>query len=192
MFVADAADRTVPHRALRSVVVRRRLARRRRRLAIIALVAAVPCALSAFIVTAPRLVWNASASTPRGLYRLWPGTQPRRGEMAVAYLPAAILEEAAARRYLPMGVPLVKRVAAAGGDRVCANAGQIVINGRFVAARKGADAEGRPLASWFGCRTLASGEVLLLGESSWSFDGRYFGLTDRSDILGRAVLIWRA
>ena len=37
---------------------------------------------------------------------------------------------------------------------------------------------------------LGPDEVLLLGAAPRSFDGRYFGVTSRRDILGRAVLLW--
>lgn len=170
----------------------RRLGVRRRRLTLIALAAAPPCALMAIIDAPPLLVWNASASTPRGLYCVYPGTTPERGDMVIARLPIGAQSMAAMRRYLPPGVPLVKRIAAVGGDRICGTETSVSINGQIAAARKKVDANGRPLPSWKGCRTLGPGELLLLGDSRWSFDGRYFGVSQRSDIVGRAVLIWRA
>lgn len=179
-------------RALMSLAVHRRLVVRRRRLAVAAFLGALPCALSALIYMPPLLVWNASASTPRGLYRLFPGSQPQRGDMAIARLPSSLRAGAARRRYLPLGVPLVKRVAAARGDRVCAQGDTILVNGRGAAVRKAWDGAGRPIPRWSGCRMLGDRDVLLLGESPWSFDGRYFGVTSRADIVGRAVLLWRA
>lgn len=170
----------------------RRLVIRRRRLALIALAAAPPCALMAMIDAPPLLVWNASASTPRGLYRVYPGTPPERGDMVIARLPTRAQSMAAMRGYLPLGVPLVKRIAAVGGDRICGTQTGVSINGQIAAVRKAVDANGRPLPSWKGCRTLGPRELLLLGDSRWSFDGRYFGVSQQSDIVGRAMLIWRA
>lgn len=177
---------------LRSAAVERHLTIRRRRLALIALAAGLPCALMAMFDAPPLLVWNASASTPRGLYRVYPRLPPQRGDMVIAMLPEAMRAMAAERHYLPRGVPLVKRVAAVSGDKICGLRGNVSINDRVVADRKPVDAVGRNLPVWQGCRTLLPDEVLLLGESPWSFDGRYFGVTTRPDILGRAVLIWRA
>jgi type IV secretory pathway protease TraF len=62
----------------------------------------------------------------------------------------------------------------------------------MAAVRKSLDALGRALPVWSGCRDLGAAEYLLLGESPWSFDGRYHGATDKRDIIGRAVLLWRA
>jgi len=95
------------------------------------------------------------------------------------------------RGYLPAGVPLVKRIAAMAGDTVCAQGDSIFIDGQSVAVRLSADGEGRPLPSWRGCRTLDQGEVFLLMEGvRTSFDGRYFGPTSISNIVGRLDALW--
>ena len=140
---------------------------------------------------APRLVWNASASAPRGLYRVSPGARFAVGDMVIARTPMPWRALAARRHYLPANVPLVKRVAAVGGDRVCARARTITINGMAAATRRLRDAKRRPLPWWEGCRRLGEGEAFLLmtGEGN-SFDGRYFGPTEAGDILGRAWLLW--
>src|SRR5690606_17529782 len=60
---------------------------------------------------APRLIWNPSASVPIGLY--WVDhAVPTRGDLVLADLPPDARRLAADRSYLPVGVPLVKRVAA--------------------------------------------------------------------------------
>src|SRR3546814_9749430 len=68
--------------------------------------------LSAVLPPAPRLVWNASASAPQGLYAVTPGAWVEPGEMVIARVPLRYRQLASARRYLPMNVPLVTRVAA--------------------------------------------------------------------------------
>ena len=169
-------------------------ARRRRRLARRGLVAGILClGLGATIVAPPlpRLVWNASASAPLGLYRVAPGLPVRRGDMVIARLPLALRDLAARRRYIPANVPLVKRVAGAEGDRVCAAGATIAVNGRSVAKRRVADRLGRPLPWWEGCRTLADGALfLLMTEAPDSFDGRYFGPTAPGDVIGKAIPLW--
>src|SRR3546814_7756186 len=67
----------------------------------------------------PHLVWNASASAPIGLYRVISGS-PERGDFFLVRIPTSIEKLVAIRGYLPSGVPLIKRVAAAAGDDVCA------------------------------------------------------------------------
>jgi len=109
-----------------------------------ALAALVPCALGATLLWPPRplLLWNASPSSPVGLYVVRPVGDPRVGDVVVAFalLPARRL--AAARGYLPFAVPLVKSVAAASGDIVCARGTKVRINGRVAAVRRGRDPAG--------------------------------------------------
>ena len=177
--------------ALRATIEVRRRRLRRLRIAAAAASAAVPCAATVAVSPPPLLLWNASGSTPRGLYRVFPGARIDRGDSAIASLPEPYRTLAARRGYLPPGVPLVKRVAAIGGDRICARGATISIDGKTAAVRKGLDARGRTLPAWSGCVDLRAGEYLLLGDSPWSFDGRYLGPTRRPEIIGRAVLLWR-
>jgi conjugative transfer signal peptidase TraF len=137
------------------------------------------------------LVWNASASAPLGLYRVQPGARVGRGDMVVAWAPAPARKLAAQRRYIPANVPLVKRVAGVAGDRVCAMGQIILINGRTGSRRRRRrDPAGRPMPSWKGCRLLSRGDYFLLMDNPASFDGRYFGLTRKQEIIGKAVLVW--
>lgn len=155
---------------------------------------ALSCALGVTIVAppAPRLVWNVSASAPRGLYLVGDRDRAGVGDMVIARVPASWRRLAAVRRYLPANVPLVKRAAAGPGDRVCASGGDIVINGRRAAERWAADGAGRRLPWWTGCVVLREGAFLLLMDDPASFDGRYFGPTAGGDIIGKARLLWRA
>lgn len=140
---------------------------------------------------APRLVWNISASAPTGLYWVRPRARVFRGVTVIARVPAAYRRLAALRRYLPENVPLVKRVAALSGDRVCALDGAILVNGRQVASRRRTDAAGRPMPWWQGCRLLGKDQLfLLMPDVPGSFDGRYFGASNKADVIGRARLLW--
>ena len=160
-------------------------------------VIAAACALCGYAAATPGspqravLIWNATASAPIGLYRVTHSRAMSRGDLVLA-LPARTLAAFAAHRgYLPARVPLVKRIAAVAGDDVCARRNAISINGRFAAARLAADREGRPLPSWKGCRTLRSGEVfLLMPDVRASFDGRYFGPTPASQVVGLLDPLW--
>ncbi|EKU72742.1 S26 family signal peptidase [Sphingobium yanoikuyae] len=139
----------------------------------------------------PRLVWNASASAPIGLYRVMPGAHLARGDMVIAWAPYPARLLAARRNYLPFNVPLVKTVVGVPGDIICARDGAILVNGRLVAQRQARDGAGRPLPRWRGCEGLGPTRFLLLMEAApSSFDGRYFGSSERADIIGRATLLW--
>ena len=139
----------------------------------------------------PRLLWNASASAPIGLYLVTPGATLEVGDMVAARAPNGARQLAASRGYLPSGIPLVKRIAAVAGSRVCAKQTRITVDGRTVARRKRHDAKSRPMPWWTGCRMLSPGQVLLIDRASGSFDGRYFGPVEGTAILGKAVLLWQ-
>jgi conjugative transfer signal peptidase TraF len=141
---------------------------------------------------APRLLWNASASAPLGLYQVQPGASPSVGDMVAAWAPAPARTIAAERGYLPARVPLVKRVVAGSGATVCADGSAVAVDGGIRIERRRDDAAGRPLPWWQGCRTLRKGELfLLMTDAPDSFDGRYFGVTASTEVIGKAVLLWR-
>jgi len=165
---------------------RRRLARRSLAIGGLAILLATTIALP----PRPRLVWNASASAPIGLYRVG-GADIRSGDMVIAWAPAGARDLAAQRHYLPVNVPLVKRVSAEPGDAVCARDRDIFVNGRLIANRLARDGAGRLMPWWSGCVTLRHGSTLLLmTDNPASFDGRYFGPTARGDVVGKATLLW--
>lgn len=138
----------------------------------------------------PKLVWNATASMPIGLYVIGSTRDPALGDTVLARVPETWRTLADRRTYIPAGVPLIKRVAGVPGDRVCAWGPRISVNGRQLASRLAHDAQQRALPWWEGCLTLRDGAVFLLSPDPSSFDGRYLGPTLRGDILGRARLVW--
>jgi len=139
----------------------------------------------------PRLVWNASASAPIGLYGVTPDAAIEPGDMVIARVPEPWRMMAAQRRYIPANVPLVKRVAAVAGDEVCALGQEVFVNGRWTAERRVADAAGRPMPAWSGCARLRGRQLfLLMADSPASFDGRYFGVIDAPQLVGKARLLW--
>lgn len=126
-----------------------------------------------------RLVWNFTPSIPTGLYtiedRYWV-TGDR-----VALRPTGKLREILqAYGVLKDGRLLMKRIAAASGDTVCRLGLDVSVNGTTLAF---ASADEK-LPNWSGCFRLNPDEILLLGETSNSFDGRYFGLTSASEVVG--------
>ncbi|WP_081944706.1 S26 family signal peptidase [Sphingopyxis sp. MWB1] len=155
-------------------------------------VAVLLCGSIATMMRPPqlRLLWNASASAPVGLWTIDPDATPGRGDMVAARLAQPWRGFAARRHYLPANVPLIKRVAAVSGDHICANDHMVFVNGEAVAARRRFDAAGRAMPVWHGCKLLGDAQILLLIDAPNSFDGRYFGVTLRRDIIGKAVPLW--
>lgn len=165
----------------------------RARIVVLAAISAANIAMLVGLgVHAPRIVYNASGSAPLGFYYL-ENRLPDRGEVAVVKPPPMLEALMAAHGILPAAVPLLKQIAAAGGDEVCRSrepAGVLAVNGRVVAEVLDRDREGRPLPSWDGCIRLVDGEFFLLQPHPHSFDSRYFGPVSRCDILGVARPIW--
>lgn len=138
-----------------------------------------------------RIVWNLTKSAPVGLYREQAGGRAQRGQWILAALPIPVERWAVKRGYIGRGVPLLKRLAATTGDRVCAIGSVISINGHAEAVRRETDRAGRPLPHWSGCRRLTDGQIFLLNASSAdSFDSRYFGPISRSQERGAVTPVW--
>ncbi len=135
-----------------------------------------------------QLVWNVTPSAPAGLYRIVREAWSRGDRMAV--LPGEALGADLDRRgVLAKGRLLIKRVAAVGGDRICRQGADVSINGEPAAKARDVESQGAPLPAWQGCITLEDGQVFLLGDTAGSYDGRYFGVTPKADIVGRAELL---
>lgn len=138
----------------------------------------------------PVAVINETPSLPPGLYLRRPGAPLSRGAVVTVRQPQK------ARSYLSaLGVPgdlrLLKRIAATGGDRVCARDGWILAPDRTVAVPMlvGAD---RAAPVWTECRRLGPDEVFVLGDTPNSFDSRYFGPVRHDAVEGiyQEVIRW--
>ena len=153
-------------------------------------------AVSAIAITAMatmpiRVIWNASASVPVGLYAVQDVDQIRVGDLLAATPPPQIEEFLADGRYVPAGVPLIKHVAALQDQTICRIENTITVDLRVVGQARKRDGKDRPLPYWQGCLTLASQQIFLMNTAvPDSLDERYFGPFYKNDIVGRAVPIW--
>ncbi|RTM08812.1 MAG: S26 family signal peptidase [Hyphomicrobiales bacterium] len=139
----------------------------------------------------PKLVWNASTSTPIGLYRIRPAGRLAVGDLVAVDAPEPLAGFLADNGYLPRGVPLMKSVTALPGQDVCRNGLAITVDGTEIGKALEHDRLGRPLPVWQGCRRIVSGEVFLMNAQVHdSLDGRYFGPFAASLIIGRATPLW--
>jgi conjugative transfer signal peptidase TraF len=139
----------------------------------------------------PWLVWNATASTPTGLYALQPAGSLRVLELVAVRPPKPIASFLADRGFLPKGALLLKHVLALPGQTVCRAGAIITVDGVDFGEARDRDHFGRSLPSWTGCRTLRPDEVFLMNPTVQdSLDGRYFGPFPVTSIVARAVPIW--
>lgn len=147
--------------------------------------------LPAVAAWSPRVLWNASASVPVGLYRLHPADHVAIGDLVAVQPPLALSDYLEAREYLPLGVPLLKHVVALEGALVCRWGDRITVDHRLLGHAHAQDRNGRDLPIWQGCHRLGAGEVFLMNpDAPDSLDGRYFGTLPRSAITARLTPLW--
>src|SRR5271165_1214278 len=113
---------------------------------------------SAFTNPSPKLIWNASASLPIGLYSVRPIGALQNAELVAVTPPEPIASFLSDGGYLPRGVPLMKRVSGLPGQVVCRNGLSITIDNIDGGKAQPRDRRGRDLPAWAGCRTIAPGE----------------------------------
>lgn len=142
---------------------------------------------------------NWTDSMPVGVYQRV-DAQLERDSWVALCLEGMAAERALERSYVLRGTcpsgtqAILKRIAGVPGDRVSVGPDGISINGVEVpeSALREVDARGRPLASFErGETVLADGRYFVLGtnlERSW--DSRYFGPIDASQITGSAAPVW--
>lgn len=172
------------------------------RTAIAAAVAGAGVVALGLAASAAGLRVNMTASIPPGLYRVT-GEPAVAGAFVLVCPPRQpVFEVALKRGYLaPGNCPggygyLMKKVWAAERDRVDLADSGVRVNGHLVpaSARMSHDGAGRPMPRpQVASATLDAGHVLLMSDANpRSFDGRYFGLTSRSQIVAviRPVFTW--
>jgi conjugative transfer signal peptidase TraF len=141
--------------------------------------------------TTPYYIWNASNSVPIGLYRVQPATRLTLTELVAVRPPDLLAAFLDLNGYLPIGVPMLKRVLALPGQTVCRNGLKIAVDGVDVGEARDRDERNRPLPVWHGCRVIAAGDVFVMNwQSADSLDSRYFGPLPASAVIGRAVPVW--
>jgi conjugative transfer signal peptidase TraF len=137
------------------------------------------------------LAFNPTTSAPPGWYIVERPRDLHVDDYVLARLPIDAAALADARHYLPMSVPIMKRVGAADPQLVCVRDGEVLVDSRAAAKALNRDGAGRVLDAWVGCRPLASDEIFLLSLSNpASFDSRYFGPIRKRNVIGKAIPLW--
>ena len=117
----------------------------------------VVVAFSAFVRQSPTLVWNASDSVPVGLYRVHSTGQVAIHDLVAILPPPSLARVLSEGGYLPRGVPMLKHVAALGGQIVCRRGLVVTVEGDPAAVAQEHDRRGRLLPVWQGCHVLSDG-----------------------------------
>ena len=94
----------------------------------------------------PAYIWNASKSVPIGLYRLQPAGRLAVTELVAVRPPEPLATFLDLNGYLPIGVPMLKRVLALPGQTVCRKGLTISVDAIDMGEALSRDGRGRPLA----------------------------------------------
>ncbi len=140
----------------------------------------------------PRFRVNITDSLPRGIYKV--SNEPlARGVIVAECLPPKLASFAKERGYLEEGgcpdntMPILKRVEGMPGDTVELTQAYVAVNDRLVlnSETQKKDSKGREIpAVERGTFVLKPGQVFLMATNSErSWDNRYTGPTDISDII---------
>jgi conjugative transfer signal peptidase TraF len=152
---------------------------------------AVVLVMSTMGEATPAYIWNASRSVPIGLYQLQPADRFAVAELVAIRPPEPLATFLDLNGYLPIGVPMLKRVLALPGQTVCRKGQTISVDAIDMGEAQSRDSRGRPLPVWQGCRVVDAKEVFLMNwQSEDSLDGRYFGLVPQSSVIGKALPVW--
>ena len=138
----------------------------------------------------PLIIFNATDSLPHGIYRVIKQQTYERGDLIVFPVPEQVRSLVLERGWLKPDSYLIKPLAAINGDNVWITCGQVFVNGKSFGTIKKQDRQGLPLPSLVFNDTLSPGKIAVLQRSDDSFDSRYFGQIDESQIIGRAVPVW--
>ena len=139
----------------------------------------------------PSYIWNATDSVPIGLYRLQPIGRLSVTELVAIRPPEPLETFLDLNGYLPVGIPMLKRILALSGQTVCRTGLTITVDNIEMGQSRERDGRGRPLPVWQGCHLLSGDEIFVMNwQSADSFDGRYFGPIPASAVIGQALPVW--
>ena len=155
-------------------------------------------ALIAIAMTVGWLYWQGygisyqnTGSMPKGWYWLLPvPAQIKKGDIIVFRAPPSAEKLALTHHWILPGEVLMKPIVALPGDLACVYDHQVHINHHAIAIQQADYALHHALPQWQFCGTIPSKHYLLLSTyAQRSFDGRYFGLINRNDLIARAIPI---
>ena len=158
------------------------------------LVLGASCIAAGLLITASvaripaRMIYNPSASAPKGFYWIEHKVAFQRGEFVAALPPEKAQILASERGYLPEAIPVLKTIYGVSGDLICIENGGVIVNEMRLAEVLERDSVGRQMPVQNGCYRLQEGEYFLLSTKiPNSFDSRYFGPVGEDRILGVAT-----
>lgn len=142
-------------------------------------------------------VVNFTQSMPLGVYIKSYSAFYTKNDLVLVCLDDAIARWAVANHIIADGsgcqhsAPLLKKIAATGGDRVTVNGEGIIINGKLMAHTAPA---ARHIKRWIPVNSeilLKDGEyIVVANQNNLSFDSRYFGTVTTENVIAKASPLW--
>lgn len=137
------------------------------------------------------VAYSATPSVPVGFYLIRPFEELKKQDMVEFTPPKDALEFAKEKGWVPKSGRIIKYVFAIPGDHVCIKEGSLYINGENICRVKKFYDDNKLLPQTNFCGKIEDGQYLLLStKNERSYDGRYFGIIDKSKISGRATPIF--
>lgn len=134
------------------------------------------------------LTYQETASMPIGWYLQTPINKVKKEDVVIVNLNQNWQQYLVRHHWIGKNMTLMKHVFAIPGDTVCIKHQHLLINGRKVVKIYKYYAKNKPLPQWHFCGRVPNNQYLLLSTLSLrSFDGRYFGLIQRSSIIGKGI-----
>lgn len=134
---------------------------------------------------------NPSKSLPRGIYRLYPPTNIKRGDIVIFNISEDLQSYMKQRGYILDNVTtLMKKAAAFSNDTVEIKNQEIFVNNVSWGKVYKVDSKYRPLKNMKNeDLILKSDEFIALSDVDKSFDSRYFGKVKTSEIIAKSKII---
>ena len=93
-----------------------------------------------------------------------------------------------AREWLPKNIPLLKKIVGVAGDFLCIKQQNVYINKKWIGKVYTTDGKGNALPIFSFCGKIPKDNYFMQGIANpHSFDSRYYGLIDQSQIMSKVV-----
>lgn len=142
------------------------------------------------LVSMPKFYLNVSSSMPKGIYKVIPCKEFKKGDFVIFDVPKIAQPYIYGRKWLPNNWPLIKTVGALPNDQVVITEKSIFINNQYIGKIFEKDHQGKPLPILRGSFKIPDNNWLPIATYIQnSFDGRYFGPIPFNLIRGKAIPI---
>ncbi|WP_440617200.1 signal peptidase I [Cysteiniphilum sp. 6C5] len=133
-------------------------------------------------------IQQLTPSMPEGWYFTYPVADYHKGDNVV-FIPNQQTEHyILTRKWLPRNIPLLKKIVGVPGDLLCIKGQNVYINEQWIGKIYQTDGKGNMLPVFQFCGKIPKGRYFMQGVANpHSFDSRYYGLVDKSQIMSKAV-----